>query len=219
MAWVYDASTHRYRDGDLVVSERQLLDLRNAIADGMTDESATLARQLVDGVLTLVQWAKAFAKLISDGVGAGFLLGRGGVAQLDAASTATLDGLIAEQHDYAKQFATAIAEELDIEEPRMGFVSARSALYSGGAVHAFSVGQDEAMGISLPYYPADGGESNSGEPCVCFGNCRCEWQISIDGTKGTAAWVTAQDGKVCPGCEARGEEYGPDNPFEFEVAE
>jgi hypothetical protein len=195
MAWVYDASTHRYRDGDLVVSERQLLDLRNAIADGMTDESATLARQLVDGVLTLVQWAKAFAKLISDGVGAGFLLGRGGVAQLDA------------------------AEELDIEEPRMGFVSARSALYSGGAVHAFSVGQDEAMGISLPYYPADGGESNSGEPCVCFGNCRCEWQISIDGTKGTAAWVTAQDGKVCPGCEARGEEYGPDNPFEFEVAE
>lgn len=206
MAWVYDASKHQYRDGDLVVTERQLLDIRNAIADGMSEESATLAKQLVAKTITLAQWAKAFAQLIVDGIGAGFLLGRGGTALMDDASTALLDGLIADQLGYAKDFATAIAPALDDETATADGIAARSALYSGAAVHGFDQGRSQDWGVQLPYYPADSGT-------VCGGNCRCSWELVDYDDRLEATWVTEEDSKVCPDCEARGSQYGPGSPF------
>jgi hypothetical protein len=206
MAWVYDASNHQYRDGDLVVTERQMLDLRNAIADGMSEESEALAKQLVAKTITLAKWAKAFAQLIADGIGAGFLLGRGGTALMDDASVSVLDGLIADQLGYAKAFATDLATALLDDKATEDGVAGRSALYAGASVHAFDQGRSQDWGVQLPYYPADG-------ETECGGNCRCEWQLVDTDTELTATWITVGDRKVCDDCQARGDEYGPGSPF------
>jgi hypothetical protein len=206
MAWVYDSSLHRYTNGKRVLSERQMLDLRNAIADGMGEESASLATRLLDGEITLAKWAEEFAALIHDGVSAGFVLGRGGVAQMDATAVERLASLIADQLGFAKAFATDLAASLDLGTATVDGVAARSALYGGGAVQAFHVGQSLDWGIELPFYPADGGTE-------CMGNCRCEWHITDTDEQIEATWVTAGDGNVCQGCEARGKEYGPGSPF------
>jgi hypothetical protein len=206
MAWVYDPSAHRYVDGDRLLTERQLLDLRNAIADGMSTEAKSLARQLIDGVITFAQWAKAFAKLIRDGITAGFLLGRGGQAQLTAVSTKTLDALVADQLGYAKSFASVVSDLIDAGTATVDGVGSRSALYAGASVQAFHQGQSEDWRIELPYYPADG-------ETECLGNCRCSWEVTDTDTEVTAIWRTEDDHKVCEDCEARGKEYGPDSPF------
>lgn len=204
--WTFDPVAHVYRKGKQTLSHDDLMAIRNAIADGMSEESAALARQLVAKAITLAEWAKAFARLIADGVTAAFLLGRGGTAQLDADATAALGELIATQHDYAADFAKAIAAELDKEEPQLGFVSSRSSQYAGASVNAFDQGRALDFQVSLPYYPADGLTS-------CMMSCRCEWQIVDTDTELTATWITVGDHKVCDDCEARGKEYGPDSPF------
>ena len=207
MTWAFDPVTHRYTNGKRVLTERQLLDLRNSIADGMGEESASLATRLLDGEITLAQWAEEFAALIHDGVSAGFVLGRGGVMQMDATAVERLASLITDQLGFAKAFATDLSTSLDLGTATVDGVAARSALYGGGAVQAFHVGQSQDWGIELPYYPADGETS-------CLGRCRCEWHIT-DNADGEpeATWVTVGDERVCPECEARGKEYGPGSPF------
>lgn len=211
MAWVWQAEKHRYVDGKRVLTEREMLSIRNSIADGMTEESAGLAQQLVSGVLKLADWAKAFARLIANGLTAGFLLGRGGKAAMDETATATLSSLIADQHGYAKAFVTDLATALADETATEEGIAARSALYSGASVHAFDQGRAGDLGIELPYYPADG-------LTVCGGNCRCEWFINDTETGGQAVWNTVGDGKVCDDCIARGNEFGPESPFAWDVA-
>lgn len=209
--WTYDSATHRYTSGKRVLTEREMLDVRNAIADGMTEESASLARQLLDGIVTLAQWTRNFAKLLTNGIASAFLFGRGGKAAMDETATATLSGLIADQHGYAKGFVKAIAAELETAEPKLNFVAARSELYSGAAVHAFDQGRAQDFGIELPYYPADGGTK-------CGGNCRCEWTITDTETGGQAVWNTVGDSKVCQDCIDRGNEFGPETPFTWDLA-
>jgi hypothetical protein len=204
MAWVY--SNHRYVNGKRVLTEREMLDLRNAIADGMTEESAGLASKLVSGVMTLVEWAKSFARLIANGVSAAFMLGRGGKAAMDETAMTTLSSLISDQHDYAKAFVTDLATALDAGTATEAGVAARSSLYSGAAVNSFHVGQSQDWMIDLPYYPGDG-------LTVCGGNCRCEWSITDTDTEVTAIYHTVGDEKTCDDCIARGNEFGPDSPF------
>src|SRR5436190_4071093 len=202
MAWTWDAAARRYVDGTRVVTERELLDLRNAIAGGVTDAAAALASWLVDGTLTIAGWAEAFARLIRDGTSAGFLLGLGGRAQVDLAALSTLDALIAEQLDFAMGFATELAPALDAGTATAEGVAARSALYAGASVHAFDRGRSQAWGLDLPYFPADG-------LTACHGNCRCEWSIEDFDDRIEATWITVGDENTCDGCQARGNQYGP----------
>jgi hypothetical protein len=206
MAWVFDPSKRVYRDGERVVTEKQLLALRNAIADGMTAESTSLAQRLVDGVLSLVEWARGFADVLRHGIGASFLLGRGGRSQVSAADSAVLDRLIGEQLDFARGFATELAPALDAGTATVEGVAARSALYSGASVQAFDHGRAGAWSLDLPYFPADHGTS-------CKSNCRCEWSIEEFDDRIEATWYTAGDDGVCDGCRARGNQYGPGSPF------
>lgn len=201
MAWSYDVSKRRYADGDREVTERQMLDLRNAIAGTMADESATLAQRLIDGVISLVEWAKAFAALIRAGVAAGFLLGRGGRSQIDARALALMDALIGDQLDYAKGFATELAPTLAAGTATTEGVAARSALYAGASVQAFHVGQSESYGFSFEAYPADGTSE-------CGGNCRCELIITdADENNWSVTWDTVGDGNVCRTCAERGRKW------------
>lgn len=198
MAWVYDPTTHRYTNGKRILSEREMLDVRNAIADGMTEDSASLAQQLVSGALKLVDWTKAFARLLTNGIASAFMFGRGGKAQMDETATATLSGLIADQHGYAKDFVTDLATALDAGTATEEGVAARSALYSGAAVEAFHQGQVQDYGFSFDAYPGDGTSE-------CLTACRCELQITDEDDENWAvSWITVGDSKVCPTCEDRG---------------
>lgn len=206
MAWTWDAAKRRYTDGERVLSERDLLALRNAVADGMAEESVALAQRLVDGGFTLADWAEAFSDLIRAGTSAGFVLGRGGAAQLDRAAFDLLEQLILDQLGFAKGFAAELAPALDAGTATAEGVAARSALYAGAGVQAFDRGRGQAWGLDLPYFPADG-------LTACHGNCRCEWSIEELEDRIEATWHVVGDEASCDGCIARGNQYGPGSPF------
>lgn len=201
MAWVYDSAAHQYRDGPRTLSQREALDIRNAIADGMTEESSSLARQLLDGLITLAEWAARFARLIANGVSAGFLFGRGGTAAMDETAMRTLDGLIATQHTYAKAWLPDLAAGLNDGSATVEGVAARSALYSGSAVEGFERGRSDSYGFEFEAYPGDGSSE-------CGGNCRCELSITDeDEDNWSVSWITIGDNLVCETCQQRGEDW------------
>lgn len=206
MTWSFDVAKRQYVDGERTVTQAELIALRNTVANGMADEAETLAQRLISGAISLVEWAKAFAALIRNGIAAGFLLGRGGRSQIDRAALTLLDTLIGAQLDYAKGFATELAPSLTAGTATAEGVAARSSLYAGASVQAFDQGRAQAWSLDLPYYPADGQTS-------CGGNCRCEWSIDNLDDRIEATWHTEGDGKVCDGCRARGNKYGPGSPF------
>lgn len=206
MGWSYDPDRHRFVNGSRVLSEREILAIRNTIADGMDVESAALAKRLIAGEIALAEWARAFAKLIRDGVSAGFLVGRGGAAKMDAASTNALNAIIDDQFGFARQFATDLESSLDAGTATVEGVANRSALYSGASVHAFDQGRSADWGIQLPYFPGDGGTQ-------CLGRCRCEWMIDSTDAGISAIYMTKGDERVCDDCVARGNEYGSGSPF------
>lgn len=220
MAWTYDRTKHRYiSDDGRALSDRELVTLRNDLADGMAEEARSLVSRLFAGLLDFVSWARAFARTIASGITAGFLLGHGGARTVTPKAVSAIDAMIAEQHGYAAGFARDLADGLTGGTLTEAAASARAELYAGASVHAYEQGRADAVGVDLPYYPGDGGTSNDGEQCVCLGNCRCAWQITHGGDgPATAAWITAADGKVCPGCEARGNDYPESNPFVMEQA-
>lgn len=205
--WFWDTKNHRYvSDAGRVLTDRELLALRNAVADGMSAESAGLATKLANGVMTLLEWASAFAKLLTHGITAGFLLGHGGRAQMDAKASATLDGLIGAQHTYARGFVRDLAARINDGTLTEAGVAARSGLYAGAAVHAYEISRSSSWEISIPFAPADGGTP-------CLGACRCWWEFSETDTEYTATYYTRDDSRVCDGCQAREGQYGAGSPY------
>lgn len=183
-----------------------MLRVRNRLADGFKDDAAELATKVVNGVLTVVDWARAFGSLIADGVTSAFMLGKGTNA-LDFRGHGIVTGLIQAQYSYAGPFAQAIDDAITAGTPMSeDAIAARSGLYAGGSViHPFEVGKTD--GIDLPYFPADG-------LTPCMGNCRCSWELVDDGTVITATWNAQDDFKVCDGCIERADAA----PFTFASA-
>jgi hypothetical protein len=199
--WTYDSAAHKYRSGERTLTQPELLALRNAVADGMGEESAGLATRLVAGSITLLDWAASFARLIADGLTAAFLLGRGGTAAMDATANTTLSGLIAAQHEYAKSFVSDVTAAINDGSVTEAGVAERSALYSGGAVHAFETGQAASWELVAPAYPT--------EDSPCGGNCRCWLTFDETDTDYLIYWNTVDDSHTCDVCAQRGEDYNP----------
>jgi hypothetical protein len=206
MAWQYSVANHRYvSDEGRVLTDAELLSLRNAVADGMGEESAGLATQLVSGAMTLLEWAASFARLIADGLTAAFLLGRGGAASMDATANTTLDTLIATQHEYAKGFVSDVAAAINDGSVTEAGVAWQSGLYSGSAVAAFETGRAEAWNVALDAVPGDGSSE-------CGPSCRCELNFDEDENGlPLVYWIAQNDDHTCPTCQERADTWDPLN--------
>lgn len=202
-SWQYDVATATYSSNGRALSQSQLRDVRDAVADGMIADVAAIVADWVAGKLTLAQWAAAFAEMIASSVIAGYLLGYGGTALLDDNADLDILALIAAQYLYAEAFAQDIADAINRGEPMSeAAMRARAELYAGASINAYEQANAAAQGASLPYYPADG-------QTECGARCRCWWSYEHgDGTT-DAYWHTQEDNAVCPGCLEREAESDP----------
>lgn len=204
MPWRYDPVIATYSDDDgRTLSQEQMRDVRNAMADGFEEEAAALVLLWFAGKITLEQWAQAFAGLVAAGITAAYVLGYGGTMMLDAAADARIYELIAAQYAYLTGFAEDIYAALRAGVPMSeAMMAARSGLYAGSMVEAYEQANAEAHGAMLPYWPADGGTP-------CMQRCRCWWAYEQGDGVTNAYWHTQEDPGVCEGCLNREAESDP----------
>lgn len=135
--------------------------------------AAQLAQALVDGRITVQEWRVALASEIADLHVAAYVLGAGGVEQLDAEDFAALNDKLDEQLGYLNAWAA----ELDSGElPSLKALQARSNMYGSAAEVTQVRALTEAIGMPvLPAYPKD-------YQTDCRHNCYCHWRIeTLDG--------------------------------------
>jgi hypothetical protein len=216
---VWDDRTQRYRHKRTgrLVTEAQLIALRNAMADAYETRLVALVASYVGGEIAKVTWEDRFLTLIVEAASHGYVLGRGGTALMTDADWDELAVVVTRQTAYGQRFLNVLQAAIDAQrgvtplqaikealEPR---TAQRAALYGGAAVEGYERGNASAKGIGrtggrLPVYPADGGTE-------CKSRCRCSWSIVGDNDQHmwVATWITESDGNVCDGCAERGRLY------------
>lgn len=188
-----------YRSGKTQpVTQAQLRQVRDQLADGLVDEFDRLAGRYAEGQIGLGEMAEQFAALVRQGTTAGFLLGGGGVNAVKRDTMSRIDALIGQQTDFAERFMRDLAGAGLSDEA----ASARAQMYAGTAVTAYEQARAVSNGIDLPVYPGDGGTD-------CLTRCRCSWTIETTESDVSAWWDTAGDPDVCDGCQSRGSQYNP----------
>lgn len=147
-------------------------DANNAALDStmrrFEQRAAQLAQALVDGRITVAEWRVALASEIADLHVAAYVLGAGGVEQLDAEDFAALNDKLDEQLGYLNAWAA----ELDGGElPSLKALQARSNMYGAAAEVTLVRASTEAIGMPvLPAYPKD-------HQTDCRHYCYCHWRI------------------------------------------
>lgn len=200
MAFRYHTDSAAYYDSATTkaLTQAQLRDVRNAIADGMGEDIAALVKRYTAGEITLAEWADAFGQLVRTGTTVGYALGIGGANAMDTEAIRQIDRLLAEQTDFVHGFINDLAYGSTSDAQ----MEARAQLYAGQAVKAYEQARASAWSVDLPAYPGDGGTE-------CLGRCRCFWTIEDDETQVMAWWNTHEDDGVCNGCFQRGQDYSP----------
>jgi hypothetical protein len=215
----WDDRTRRYRHTrtGTLVTEAQLVALRNAMADAYESRMVALVADYVAGTIAKVTWEDRFLTLIVEAASHGYVLGRGGTALMTDADWDELAVVVTRQTAYGQRFLNELQAAIDaqrgttplqaIKEALEARTQARAALYGGAAVEGYERGHAAAKGggasgSRLPCYPADGGTE-------CKSRCRCRWSIVGDNERQVwvATWITESDGDVCAGCAERGRLY------------
>lgn len=162
--------------------------------------AAQLAQALVDGRISVQEWRIGLASEIADLHVAAYVLGAGGVEQLDAEDFAALNDKLDEQLGYLNAWA---AELESGELPSLKALQARSNLYAGAANATLYEAQAQSVGLpQLPAYPADGTSTR------CRTNCKCTLRFERR-ADGIAIWWQLNPAEHCPDCLALAAEWNP----------
>lgn len=173
--------------------------LRNLWADAQAGEIADLVAGLGAGKLPFDAFESNLRTWIATTVIGGYLLGRGGRAMLTGNDLFTVGAMVSDLVQRVERWLVELAVGR-ITLPQFG---ARAEGAAGSSVTAFDKGREAGReGLSLPYYPADGGTE-------CFDRCRCWWDIEEYDDHWEATWHTMNDESVCPGCLDREAESSP----------
>lgn len=177
-------------------------DAKNALLEAaqrrFEQRTAQLAAALADGRLTVEEWRVAFASEVADLHVAAYVIGAGGVEQLDAEDFAVLNAKIDEQLGYLNEWA---AELEGGELPRLKALQARQNLYAGAANATLYEAQAQSIGISLPQQPGDG-------KTRCRTNCHCTLRFERR-DDGIAVWWVLHPAEHCEDCKALAAAWNP----------
>lgn len=138
-AWVFDSSIHNYRDLDTgrILSNADALDFVRQSIDAGAKATDQLAALLDVGRLRADDWYTLMREEIKGEYIRQYLLGIGGIQQMDAAKWGQVGGMIADQYRYLSGFRDEIAAgELSIEQ-----IKARSQMYIRSAREGYERAQ------------------------------------------------------------------------------
>jgi hypothetical protein len=194
----WDADKKQYLRDGVAVSLATLWQIRDQLTDAQYNDADDLTDQLdEDG--DLEQWQLDMRTLIVETHTAAYLLGHGGMNNVDIASHAVIGAMVISQFNYLRNFAETIKRD----GLSANAISARAEQYMAAATYAFSVGQSELYAdLELPCMPCDGNTA-------CLMNCRCGWDIEEDEKEWRAYWQATGDDLECTDCDQRATSYSP----------
>ena len=168
--WKWDRVDLVYRDdetGKILSRDRALAFVDQSLAAG-GDAVDGLASLMANSQLSPADWHERMQREIKGEYIRQYLLGRGGLEQMEQADWGSVGGMIAEQY---RPYLTNFAGEVSgLSE---GQILVRARMYINSAREAFERGKARSQGMpfgALPAYPADG-------QTVCLTEDRCSWEI------------------------------------------
>jgi len=173
----------------------------NTAATRFETRASRLAEALADERLTVQEWRLGMANEIADLHVAAYVVGAGGVDNLDAEDFAVLNAKLNEQLDYLNAWA---AELENGELPSLKALQARQNLYAGAANATLYEAQAQSVGLpALPAYPADG-------TSTCRTNDGCRWEIvRLEGSGNFDCYWRLSPAEHCEICLERSRVWNP----------
>lgn len=125
--YVFDARTGRYRGNNgRFLSEREVRDAVDRLADLASDKLAGLSERLLDGRLSLADWQRESMAVMKEAHVAAATVAHGGAAQMGHEEWGYVGRRLRDEYAYQRDFARQIAAG---EQPLTSGVVARSRLY------------------------------------------------------------------------------------------
>lgn len=205
-SWVYKALQRQYQDADSddVLTDSELLELRNSYTSGRMGSIAALTERLAEGEMSLGRYEQEMRQTLRIMHLVEYSLGRGGQDMMLPSDYGMVGRTLRDQYGYLRRFVEDVSAG-ELTGPQM---LARADLYGGAATGSFERGRARSWGATLPAYPGDGGTT-------CLGNCRCAWSYDERMDAGPygelhCTWVLDPGAREhCDGCLSRAAEYSP----------
>lgn len=178
--WIWDSDRLVYVDSDTgnEIPWENVDEKSGELIDSAYTTSDTFAENLVTDVFTIAMWERLMRAELKLSYIQQWLLGRGGVGEMDSNDWLEIVDLLNIQYGYLREFVT----ELVSESVTPGQLRNRSRMYFSSSRQAFEKGKGRALGWPrLPAYPGDGST-------LCVTNCRCDWSIARRGDKWLCTW-------------------------------
>lgn len=200
--WTWDTTSRRYREAKTgrYIGAKQMLALRDTYTDRQKLRTDALARQLVDGDITIQQWTLAMREAVKETYLSQYAMAIGGRQTMTQRDFGIIGRALRDQYEYLQKFATDIqtgkytGANLDGILKRM---QVRAGMYIESGTEMYERAKGEALGVPrLPHYPGDGSTA-------CLTNCRCslDWQQVANGWD--VMWRLDKAAENCEDCQDR----------------
>lgn len=139
MPWKYDGKTTEYID-DLGAKydDTDKFFWLWAFLDNIAEEMRDVSGRYSDGAISIEVWRASMQELIEDANIAGYILGLGGIGQMEAGDYSGLDGLVVDQLVYLDKF------EKDAPNMTKAGIVNRAGMYASSAQQSFWLALEKA---------------------------------------------------------------------------
>ncbi len=203
LVWAWDVRVARYRDlvTGRFLSYRTIHDYVERSTQASRAVVQYVTHQYAEGVLTAQQWARALWQEIKTEHIRQYLLGIGGVNQMDASHWGRVGGILSDQWRYFKDFVQelpGLSEKQIASRAQMYVSAAREAYERANAIAQREAGMEEelwVLGVAehcddcvafaemgwqpLGYFPMPGAGGTQ-----CLTNCKCHKEYRKGGHEG-----------------------------------
>lgn len=200
----YDKIARRYRRGRRLLTHRQQVIRRDALANDYAAAFGRVVQRHAADAQDRDMLDAEFVALVGEAATVGYAFGRGGLATMSATDWQALSVIVVEHEGFAQRFLAesrqAIARsQVRDAAPSLGAVLRgiieRARRYADVVVAAYERARAAAFGLSLPVHPP------------IHVHCRCSWSQVVEDGRPAAYWRTSAG--ACPTCEGIAARYQP----------
>lgn len=171
-------------------------------ANYFTRQTQALNAALVDGRITVEDWQAGMREATEQLNSTAYVIGRGGVGEMDAEDMAQLNRIVDRQLAFVDNWANELRTG---GIPSGAALNARSDLYLSASNAALQNGTTQRLGLpNLPSFPGVG-------DTICRTRCACRWRIvRVEGDGNwNCFWLRTSDVESCETCISRERVWNP----------
>lgn len=200
--WQYNKKTKTYSNPDTgrVLSNDEMIALRDQWAESRKQQVAELSASLAEGSITVQQWEAAMRTETKMAFITQFTMGKGGRNNMTYGDWGASGRMLRTQYQYLHNFALSVSDG-ELTEAQ---IAARSSLYMDASVQAYERGRTASYGMPrLTQYPGDGQTD-------CRTSCKCALRIEEDEGAWYVYWLLGPVKKEhCEDCAKLAVQWNP----------